>query len=421
MSADAVASCESMACCWLSTTAWAWATLACAAATAEFDPEPAPAPDPPLAGAGALAPDPVPAGGPTVETVCGAVDPDEADVVALSRTAGVTVSAVVAALCVTCDVEPALLDDIDDVDAAEDELVVPASCAAVSAASVCCALATSACAAWSCWFSEVMSSCASVCPAATCWPSWARTEATFPDSAKLTVARFTEETVPTEVTVWVTDPRVTLASRYDGPDELVIAMATPPPMATAATAATPTMMIRLRRPRRPVTASPTRTAGCAAESPAAEAGCRAARRRCRADGDAGGGDGSGRIGRAERDDALADRKRCCCPTPRRRVHSAGVDGHGVGDRTGSSVPDYGHRRSGNRGHLAGRSREIAEAAAAESARRRPAREGSGWRAARAGCSGTIRSAEAGVTRAVDRLGDRDGRGGEARDPGWRAR
>jgi len=171
MSADAVASCESMACCWLSTTAWAWATLACAAATAEFEPEPAPAPDPPLAGAGALAPDPVPAGGPTVETVCGAVDPDEADVVALSRTAGVTVSAVVAALCVTCDVEPALLDDVDDVDAAEDELVVPASCAAVSAASVCCALATSACAAWSCWFSEVMSSCASVCPAATCWPS----------------------------------------------------------------------------------------------------------------------------------------------------------------------------------------------------------------------------------------------------------
>ena len=37
--------------------------------------------------------------------------------------------------------------------------------------------------------------------------------------------------MPTEVTVWVTDPRVTLASRYDGPDELVIAMATPPPIA----------------------------------------------------------------------------------------------------------------------------------------------------------------------------------------------
>src|SRR6476659_4201520 len=122
MSADAVASCESMVCCWLSTTAWAWATLACAAATAEFDPEPAPAPDPPLAGAGALAPDPVPAGGPTVETVCGAVDPDDPDVVALSRTAGVTVSAVVAALCVTCVVEAAVLDDVDAVDAADVEL-----------------------------------------------------------------------------------------------------------------------------------------------------------------------------------------------------------------------------------------------------------------------------------------------------------
>ena len=184
MSADAVASCESMACCWLSTTAWAWATLACAAATAEFDGEPVPASDPPIAGAGVLAPEPVPAPGPTVETVCG---PDVAAVLdeagtdmGLSRTAGVTVSAVVAALCVTCVVEPALLDDVDDVDAAEDELVVPASCAAVSAASVCCALATSACAAWSCWFSVVMSSCASVCPAATCWPSWAITDATFP-------------------------------------------------------------------------------------------------------------------------------------------------------------------------------------------------------------------------------------------------
>ena len=224
--------------------------MACAAATAEFDAEPAPAPAPPLAGAGVLAPEPVPAPGSTVETVCGpdvAALFDEADVVALSRTAGVTVSAVVAALGVTCVVELVLPDDVDDdVDAAEDELVGPASCAAVSAASVCCALATSACAAWSCWFSVVMSSCASICPAATCWPSWATTDATFPDSAKLTVARFTEETVPTEVTVWVTDPRVTLASRYDGPEELVIAMATPPPMATAASAATPTMMIRLR-------------------------------------------------------------------------------------------------------------------------------------------------------------------------------
>jgi hypothetical protein len=71
MSADAVASCESMACCWLSTTAWAWATLACAAATAEFDGEPVPASDLPIAGAGVLAPEPVPAPGPTVETVCG--------------------------------------------------------------------------------------------------------------------------------------------------------------------------------------------------------------------------------------------------------------------------------------------------------------------------------------------------------------
>ena len=118
-----------------------------------------------------------------------------------SRTAGVTVNALVAALCVTCVVEPAPLDDVDDdVDGADDELVVPASSAAVSAASVCCALATSASAACVCWFSAVMSSCAA-------------TDATLPDSAKLTVARSTDETVPTEVTVWVTDPRVTLASR----------------------------------------------------------------------------------------------------------------------------------------------------------------------------------------------------------------
>ena len=228
-----------------------------------------------------------------------------------SRTADVTVNAVVAALCVTCVVEPALLDDVDD------DVMRPRtnwSCRPaarryprlVSAALWRRRLARLGVvgSAWSCRAAPASVRQRRAGRAA------AITDATFPDSAKLTVARFTEETVPTEVTVWVTDPRVTLASRYDGPDELVIAMATPPPIATAATAATPTMMIRLRRPRRPVTASPTRTAGCAAESPAAEAGCRAARRRCRADGDAGGGDGSGRIGRAERDDALADRERC---------------------------------------------------------------------------------------------------------------
>ena len=217
MSADAVASCESMACCWLSTTAWAWATLACAAAIPAFDPAATPVADPPLA-VPCVPAEPVPVPEPAFEPVCVPDDPALLDEVGAgvvrSRTAGVTVNALVAALCVTCVVEPAPLDDVDDdVDGADDELVVPASCAAVSAASVCCALATSASAAWVCWFSAVMSSCARVCPAATCWPSCAATDATLPDSAKLTVARSTDETVPTEVTVWVTDPRVTLASR----------------------------------------------------------------------------------------------------------------------------------------------------------------------------------------------------------------
>ncbi len=192
-------------------------------------------------------------------------------------------------------------------------------------------------------------------------------------------------------------------------------------------AATPTMRIRLRLPRRPVTCSPTRAARCAAGSPAAEAD-RAARRRCWADGNAGGGDGSGRIGRAERDDALSNGERCGCPAPGGGVHGAGVDGHGVGDRAASSRPDDGHRRGGNRSHLAGGScSEATEAAAAESAGRRAGNPPDGAPLGKAPDGAPLGAAEPfsppkpPLHVPLTGLGDHHGRGGESRDPGWRAR
>ena len=102
MSADAVANCVSMACCWLSTTAWACATLARAAETAALDPDPPPVAGVVLAVPCVPAPDAVPAPGATVETVWMPVDAALLDEAATdagpSRTAGVTVKAVVAAL-----------------------------------------------------------------------------------------------------------------------------------------------------------------------------------------------------------------------------------------------------------------------------------------------------------------------------------
>jgi len=61
--------------------------------------------------------------------------------------------------------------------------------------------------------SEVVLSRARTCPVVTCEPRLTETEATCPETGKLTLAWLTGSIVPVEVRVWVTLARVTLAVR----------------------------------------------------------------------------------------------------------------------------------------------------------------------------------------------------------------
>jgi hypothetical protein len=61
--------------------------------------------------------------------------------------------------------------------------------------------------------SEVVLSRARTCPALTCEPRATETEATCPETGKLTLAWLTGSIVPVASRVWVTSARVTVAVR----------------------------------------------------------------------------------------------------------------------------------------------------------------------------------------------------------------
>ena len=97
----------------------------------------------------------------------------------------------------------------DDVEVDVDPVVWAVS----SRASVCCALATAATSACTCWSRALVDRVASVWPADTGCPSLTGTVATWPATGNDTVDWLTELIVPADNSVWVNDPVCTVASR----------------------------------------------------------------------------------------------------------------------------------------------------------------------------------------------------------------
>jgi hypothetical protein len=103
-------------------------------------------------------------------------------------------------------------DPVEDPDDVADGGVV-AVWLSWSAANVCCAWARVACALLTCCCSAEPSRVARVCPALTVAPSCAWTVETVPLTGNDRTTLLAELIVPTEDTVWVTDPTVAVASR----------------------------------------------------------------------------------------------------------------------------------------------------------------------------------------------------------------
>src|SRR5207248_521585 len=142
------------------------------------------------------------------------------------------------------------------------------------------------------------SSCASVCPAVTCWPTWTGIDDTWPDTGKVSVALLTGWIVPEVSSVAVTEAGPAITVRYPPDDEPEDAHTTAPPPARTTTSATRSTrrrrLVRAIRSRAPLLGTPSR---------------RAAVRPRLADGDRLRGDRAGVVGLAGRRNALADLER----------------------------------------------------------------------------------------------------------------
>jgi hypothetical protein len=115
----------------------------------------------------------------------------------------------------TAEADPPAPVEMAAVETEVDEAVVWLASSAVSFAT---AEVADACAEATAASREDVSRVASVWPALTACPTATEMVPTVPEVAKLRLAWLTGVTVPTESSVWRTDPTDTVASRYSGPE-----------------------------------------------------------------------------------------------------------------------------------------------------------------------------------------------------------